>query len=130
VDPVVRDAVPLNGFKINGVSEILEVGKNKILFVERSYSLGRTDCNIRVYLGDVSRASDISSMNSLKDANYNPIKKQLLFNMDSLAMYISNVEGVSFGPQLSNGNQTLIFVADNNFRETERTQFLLFEVIK
>jgi hypothetical protein len=83
-----------------------------------------------VYLGDVSGASDVSGINSIKDAEYNPIKKQLLFNMDSLGMYISNVEGVSFGPQLSNGNQTLIFVADNNFREIERTQFLLFEVIK
>ncbi len=130
VEPVVRDAVPANGFTINGVSEILEINKNKLLFVERSYSLGRTDCNIRVYTGDVSSASDIAGIKSLKDAKYTPIKKELLFNMDSLGMYISNIEGVSFGPQLSNGNPTLIFVGDNNFRATEKTQFLLFEIKK
>ena len=129
VDPVVRAPLPSNGFKINGVSEILEISKNKLLFVERSYSVGRTDCNIRVYLGDVSKASDITGVNSLMGAKFNPIKKQLLLNMDSLGMYIGNIEGVSFGPQLPNGHRTLIFVADNNFRATEKTQFLLFELI-
>lgn len=130
VDAVVRDAVPASGFRINGVSEILAIEKDKLLFVERSYSAGRTDCNIRVYIGDVSQASDITDIKSLKGTNFTPIKKQLLFNMDSLGMYISNIEGVSFGPQLPNGNQTLIFVADNNFRSTEKTQFLLFEVLE
>ena len=130
VDAVVRDPVPANGFKINGVSEILEISKNKLLIVERSYSFGRTDCNIRVYIGDLSNATNIAGLASLKDAKFNPTKKKLLFNMDTLGMYISNVEGVSFGPQLSNGNETLIFVADNNFRATEKTQFLLFEIIK
>jgi hypothetical protein len=130
VDAVVRDPVPANGFRINGVSEILEISKNKLLIVERSYSLGRTDCNIRIYAADISGATNIAGLTSLKNAKYNPVKKKLLFNMDWLGMYISNIEGVSFGPQLPNGNETLIFVADNNFRATEKTQFLLFEIIK
>ncbi len=49
--------------------------------------------------------------------------------MDKLGIYIANIEGVSYGPLLPNGHQTLIFVADNNFRATEKTQFLLFEII-
>ena len=48
--------------------------------------------------------------------------------MDNLGIYIGNVEGVTFGPLLPNGNRTLIFVVDNNFRATEKTQFLLFEI--
>lgn len=130
VDAVVRDPVPANGFRINGVSEILEISKNKLLIVERSYSLGRTDCNIRVYIADLSEATNIGGFASLKNENYNPAKKKLLFNMDTLGKYISNIEGVSFGPQLPNGNQSLIFIADNNFRAVEKTQFLLFEIIK
>lgn len=129
VDPVVRAPVPANGFKINGVSDILEAGKNQLLFVERSFSSGRTDCNIRVYLGDVNKATDIAYASSIKDVKkLRPVKKKLLFNMDSLGMYVSNIEGVCFGPVLPNGNRTLIFVADNNFRATEKTQFLLFEI--
>ena len=127
---MVRAPVPSNGFKINGVSDILEISKNKLLFVERSYSLGRTDCNIRVYIGNVLKASNIISVSSLKQLKgFIPINKTLLFNMDDLGMYIGNIEGVSFGPLLSNGHRTLIFVADNNFRATEKTQFLLFEII-
>lgn len=129
VDPVVRMPVPANGHKINGVSEILEIGKNKLLFVERSYSAGRTDCSIRLYIGDVSQATNIAAIYSLKEQkNFAPVRKTLLFNMDKLGMFIGNIEGVSFGPLLPNGHQTLIFVADNNFRATEKTQLLLFEI--
>jgi hypothetical protein len=130
VDPVVRVPVPANGHKINGVSDILEIDKNKLLFVERSYSMGRTDCSVRVYIGDISKATNIAAVASLKEMKeFIPIRKTLLYNMDALGMYIANIEGVSFGPVLPNGHQTLIFVADNNFRATEKTQFLLFEII-
>jgi len=49
--------------------------------------------------------------------------------MDNLGMYIGNIEGVTYGPALPNGHRTLIFISDNNFRNVEKTQFLLFEVI-
>ena len=130
VDPVVRKPVPENGFKINGISDILEAGKNHILFVERSYSLGRTDCSIRVYSGNINGATNITDIHSLKETNsFTPIKKTLLLNMDNLGMYIGNIEGVTYGPALPNGHRTLIFISDNNFRNVEKTQFLLFEVI-
>jgi hypothetical protein len=88
--------VPANGHKINGVSDILEWDKNKLIFIERSYSLGRTDCNVRVYIGDISGATNIADITSLKEQNvFKPIKKTLLLNMDSLGMYIGNIEGVS-----------------------------------
>ncbi|MEP7252098.1 MAG: hypothetical protein ABI683_06950 [Ginsengibacter sp.] len=38
------------------------------------------------------------------------------------------MEGVCFGPTLSNGHRTLIFVSDNNFVAAQKTQFLLFEI--
>jgi hypothetical protein len=101
-----------------------------MLFVERSYSLGRTDCSIRVYIGNISGATNIADVLSLNEKTvFIPIKKTLLFNMDSLGVYIGNIEGVSYGPVLPSGHQTLIFVSDNNFRDTEKTQFLLFEII-
>ena len=56
------------------------------------------------------------------------MSKKLLLNMDGLGFYIDNIEGVTFGPTLPNGNITLIFVSDNNFNPLEKTQFLLFEI--
>jgi hypothetical protein len=49
--------------------------------------------------------------------------------MDNLGIYIDNIEGVTFGPNLPNGHKTLVFVSDNNFNPLEQTQLLLFEVI-
>jgi hypothetical protein len=33
-------AFPAGGFKINGVSDILSIGKNKLLMIERSFHRG------------------------------------------------------------------------------------------
>ncbi len=49
--------------------------------------------------------------------------------MDSLGVYIDNIEGATFGPRLANGHRTLLLVADNNFETFQKTQFFLFEVI-
>jgi hypothetical protein len=41
---------------------------------------------------------------------------------------LDNIEGISWGPRLANGNRTLVLVADNNFADNQVTQFLAFEV--
>jgi hypothetical protein len=128
IDPVAYPAVPANAFKINGVPDILAINDHQLLVIERSFSTGRKPSTIKVYLADRSAATDVSSIASLKNARFAPVKKKLLLNMDSLGIYIDNVEGVSLGPRLPNGHPTLLFVADNNFSADEVTQFLLFEV--
>ena len=130
LDPVAYAPFPANAFKVNGIPDILSIGHNKFLVIERSFSTGRMACTIKVFLTDLAQAGDISGIASL--IMYPPLKpaqKQLLLNMDSLGIYIDNVEGVTFGPTLSNGHKTLIFVADNNFSAAEKNQFLLFEVV-
>ncbi len=73
---------------------------------------------------------DISSFESLKDTAIPVLPKKLLLNMDSLGIFIDNIEGVTFGPLLANGKQSLIFIADNNFNFFEKSQLLLFELSK
>jgi len=43
---------------------------------------------------------------------------------------VDNIEGVSFGPNLANGNKTLIFVADDNFGKygSQMNQFIALEI--
>ncbi len=50
--------------------------------------------------------------------------------MNTLDLFIDNIEGVTFGPVLPNGHRTLIFVADNNFAAKQKSQFLLFEILR
>ncbi|HET9826430.1 MAG TPA: esterase-like activity of phytase family protein [Chitinophagaceae bacterium] len=130
IEPVAYPATPANAFKLNGVSEILDIGNNKLLVVERSFSTGSFACTIRVFVASLDEATNVEHVNSLMaQSMVQPASKKLLLNMDELGRYIDNVEGVTFGPNLSNGHRTLIFVVDDNFSALEKSQFLLFEVI-
>jgi hypothetical protein len=128
IDPVAYPANPSNAFKINGVSEIFALNDRQLLVIERSFSSGRRPTTIKIYLADIGAVQDVSGYASLKNVSFRPVQKHLLLNMDDLGIYIDNIEGVSFGPKLPNGNQTLIFVSDNNFSKDEITQFFLFEI--
>jgi hypothetical protein len=128
LDPIAHAPNPKDGFAVNGVSAIQYYGKNQLLVVERSYSVGKQACTIKVYLCDFSKATDIKDMASLQNQEFTPATKKLILNMDDLGIFIDNIEGITFGPKLANGKQSLLFVSDNNFSEKQITQVLLFEV--
>ncbi len=130
LEPVAYPAKPENGFKVNGIPDILSINKNQLLVTERSFSEGHEGCVIRVFLADLSKADNVIDNPSLRtNSPQHLVSKKLLLNMDDLKIYIDNVEGATFGPTLSNGHKSIIFVADNNFSKTEKTQFFLFEVM-
>lgn len=122
----------IEGAGSNGVTEILAVDESRFLIIERA---GIPDANnvykdyIRVYMISVDGATDISGIDSLVGADFVPVAKSLVLNFEDLGLpYIDNVEGMTWGPTLANGNGTLIFVSDNNFNEAQQTQFYAFEV--
>jgi len=130
LEAVAHAPTPINEFMVNGITDILSIGDNKLLVIERSYSTGKKASTIRVYSTDLSNASNILNTESLiQNPATNIALKKLLINMDSLGIYIDNIEGVTFGPALPNGNKTLIFVSDNNFSKDQKTQLILFEVV-
>ena len=130
LSPVAYPAIPVTAFKINGVPEILSIGNNKLLIIERSFSSGRTACTIKLFIADLNGATDISRMTLKNNDDFTPAAKKLLLNMDDLGIYTHNIEGVTFGPLLPNGHKTLLFIADNNFSAVEKAQVLLFEVVE
>jgi hypothetical protein len=130
LDPIAYSATPTDAFKINGVPDILSTGDNKLLVMERSFSTGRLPCTIKIYEADLSGATNIRNNTSLQQhIKFIPATKRLILNLDSLGVFIDNVEGMTFGPTLPNGHRTLVCVADNNFAVFEKTQFFLFEII-
>ena len=130
LDPVAYPANPSTGFKINGVPDILSIGNNKLLVIERSFSTGRLPCTIKIFIADLNGVTDVTNIPLMNSTQFVPVSKKLLLNMDDLGIYIDNIEGVTFGPTLPNGHKTLLFIADNNFTQIEKTQLLLFEVIE
>lgn len=131
IDPVPYPASPPGAFKINGVPDILYLGNDKFIVIERAFSTGRVPADVRIYLADAKGAEDISAIQSLKiQPARKMISKKLLFDMNKQIPFdIFNVEGVTFGPALPNGNRTLLLVTDNNFNAKQKTQFFLFEVL-
>lgn len=130
LEPVAFPASPANAFKVNGISDIMVLSDHKMLTIERSFSTGVKDCTIKVFVTDVNGATDISTVNSLQtNTHFKPATKKLLLDFVSLGKYIDNIEGVTFGPVLPNGHQSLVFVADNNFSAAEESQFFVFEII-
>lgn len=130
LDPVAYAPIVPGTFKVNGIPDMLDLGNGHLLIIERSFSTGRLACTIKVFTINVKGATNIINNSSLTNNNqFTPVKKQLLLNMDDLGVFTDNFEGVTFGPVLPNGHQTLLFVADNNFAAYQRSQFFLFEII-
>jgi hypothetical protein len=130
VDAVAYPANPAGAYKINGIPDILSVGKDQLLVIERSFSTGQPSNTIKLFLADVSTATNVAGTLPLQQYHVvKPVEKKLLFNMDDLHRYIDNIEGVTFGPVLPNGHRTLVLVADDNFSSKEKMQFFLFEIV-
>lgn len=129
LDPVAHPPNPAGSFMVNGIPDILDIGNNRLLVMERSFSTGRLACTIKIFEVDLNQAQDISNVNSLKEQPaIRPLQKKLLLNLDTLGIYTDNVEGMCFGPRLPNGKRSLWMIADNNFSPLEKTQVFLFEV--
>ncbi|MFV8334493.1 esterase-like activity of phytase family protein [Flavobacterium sp. RSP29] len=130
LEPIARKPNPKGTFAVNGVSAIQYYGKNQLLVVERSYSTGTQACTIKMFLCDLKKATNVKNHPSLLNQKLELASKKLLLNMDDLGIFIDNIEGLTFGPKLANGNPSIIFVSDNNFSNKQKTQVLVFELVK
>lgn len=136
VDKVQATPVPADAFSVSGATEILAVTDKKFLVLERSFSVGVTGNQIRLYEIDISAATNVLNTAALAGASYQPVSKRLVLDFETLKAQlggIANLEGITFGPKLANGHDTLIVVADDNFPQadsaTDRNQILVFEVL-
>ncbi|MCG9973266.1 esterase-like activity of phytase family protein [Christiangramia crocea] len=129
--------LPINYFAVNGLTEILEYAENKFLILERAYSAGYGSHGntIKIFDVDASNASNTLGLKSLKNEDYQKAEKKLVFNFKTVKDQltdgiIDNIEGMCFGPELSNGKQSLILVSDNNFNSfgEQLNQFILLEI--
>ena len=131
--------LPLLPFAINGLTELLQLENDKFLVLERAYSAGHKSQGNRVklFLVDISKASDIQDIEQLKTSSKKIIyaEKSLLFDFKSIkskltGKIVDNLEGLCFGPTLPNGNRTLIIASDDNFSSygPQLNQFIILEL--
>lgn len=124
---------------INGVTDILEYKENHFFVIERVYQNGyKNDGNIiRIFEAVINdTTTNTLTISSLKKSAYVPMKKRLLFDSNLVKEHLTNqrvdnIEGITLGPKLPNGNQSLILVSDDNFQlyGKQLNQFILLEII-
>lgn len=136
IDPVQVLSTPTGSFTVNGPTEILALSNTRFLVLERSFSVGVVGNQVRLYEIDISAATNVLTTPALAGASYTAVTKKLVLNFETIKPrvgQIANLEGITFGPRLPNGRDTLVVVADDNFptadSETDRNQILVFEVV-
>ncbi len=119
----------------NGLTDFISLGEQKLITVERVYlkdssvsSARKTDLNmVRLFLTDCSLASDVSQHKKLQEGKFVTCGKTLLTDLSSiLGRGVDNIEGITIGPEVAKGTHLLVLVSDNNFSQTQKTQFLFF----
>lgn len=130
------DAIPVkpladNSWNVNGISEILWVNKNQLLSIERAWAVGSTHSYVKLYLVNLNEASnELHNPGFMQQKPRKVLTKKLIFDMNGLGnVYIDNIEGVTFGPKLANGNRSLILVADDNFSKDQQQRLYLLELL-
>lgn len=120
---------PPLGAKSFGLVELLAIDQGgHFLSLERTF--GPSGFGIKVFQLATGGATDTSSIPSFKGAlrGVQPIRKQLLLDLNQLGIVLDNLEGIALGPQLPDGSQSLVLVSDDNFNPQQVTQFLLFRL--
>lgn len=129
--PIPVDALGQRFAPDNGLSEMLALNEHEFIAVERAFADGVGN-TIRLVKTQINPSTtDISQIDSLINAHYEPMSKSVLLDMPIhyAGIKLDNIEGITWGPRLKNGHRSLILVADNNFLDQQSTQFIAFEVL-
>jgi len=131
VSPVHQETLPIGNFSVSGVVAILAVTDKKYIVVERSFSTG-AGLSVKLFLADLTDATDVLNHDSLEEVTYQAAKKTLLADLSGLGarfgIAIDNIEGITFGKRLKDDRRSLLLISDNNFRAAQVTQILAFAV--
>jgi len=122
---------PAGSTDTNGVSDIVALGPDRFLVLERASIYSDNNWKARIYLVDLQGATDVLGSDSLTDTSAHPVRpvrKSLLSDLSHVPGLprVDNVEGITLGPLLPDGRRTIVLVSDDNFAARQVTQFIAF----
>jgi hypothetical protein len=114
----------------SGLPDLLALdNQGHFLSLERSFTgLGFAISLFQVSLEGADNIHKIDSLLAVDSQNIKPVQKKLLLDLRTLDVLLDNIEGLTFGPKLPDGQHSLILISDNNFNSLERTQILAFKI--
>jgi len=123
----------------NGLVELLAIRNNQLFSLERAaiYSNGEISFKSKLFKISLIGATDVSKDDKLSPNLSFEVTKELVLDLSEVIdqltpgyQNIENMEAMTIGPRLANGNLTLILATDNHFKSNRRTQFLAFEILE
>jgi hypothetical protein len=121
-----------------GCSDIVAVGPNQLLVIERDGLPGDSASFKRLYEVDFSHATDIQNIAQLPTTGIpggvRPVAKKLFLDLldpkHGLAgsQFPEKIEGIALGPKLPDGSRVLIVASDNDFKSDQPTEIFAFRV--
>lgn len=125
-------AHPTDRLADNGVSEILDLGKGRMLVMERAgiqQPSDEFDFHVRLYCASLDAGQEISMLPALAGISIRPVDKHLVLDLAEVSGVPQvNFEGMTWGPTLRDGRRTLLLVSDNNFEPHAGTVFAAFAI--
>ncbi|MBN3959785.1 esterase-like activity of phytase family protein [Nostoc sp. NMS8] len=114
----------------SGLPDLLALdNQGQFLSLERSFTgLGFAISLFQVSLEEADDIHNIDSLLAVDSKNIKPVQKKLLLDLRTLDVLLDNIEGLTLGPKLPDGQQSLILISDNNFNSLQRTQILAFKI--
>ena len=119
------------GTLANGLVELIALEKEGyLLSLERTFGIAGSGAKLfQVTIGNATDTSRIESLPAMSETII-PMQKNLLFDLTTIGIGLDNLEGMTIGPQFSDGSQSLILISDNNFSDDQVNQVLLFRLSK
>jgi hypothetical protein len=108
----------------SGVSDMFALSDTTFLVIER----GGPPSTVRLYRAEIGLATDVLQLPSLMGAPVTPMTKTLVADLTTTPglQPLDNIEGVTLGPNLPDGRQSIVLVSDDNFSKSQVTQFITF----
>jgi len=127
------EAIPVEtpAYFDTGMSDLLTVDATHFLTLERTTvqdAQGEYNNFIRIFEIDITGATDIKGRAWLDGEAFVPVSKTLVLDLNATGIELDNIEGMTWGPELDNGNRSLILVSDNNFSPLQITEFVVIEI--
>ncbi len=117
-EPLTGEGPDDENYERSGVSDLCVLPNGKVLVLEREVdvtgyfmSMPIPKFHSRVYEVEFAGADDVSGIGSLEGATYTPLTKHLLWH-ETFTFYM--FEGIALGPQLDNGDYSLLLISDGD----------------
>jgi hypothetical protein len=114
----------------SGLPDLLALdNEGHFLSIERSFTgLGFTVFLFQVSLDNATDIHNLESIAKIDPDKIKPAEKKLMLDLRSLDVSLDNIEGLTLGAKLPDGQPSLILISDNNFNGLQQTQILAFKL--